>query len=216
MSESKRAIKMVTGTFLFCGLIVLLVPAIAGDRPLLTGRWERLPDESDSLDERIAEGLAYIDVEALQAARAAGHAAPRGAYRRKPTRKEVDSLLRFLDTVVPMQPLASIEHREPWVKLVYADGREREIYTDGRDLAAKVQTTAAQQDQKLQFASWEEDVLVIETNTSSGVSVLERYTRVNDPEKHEPVRLRVDVAIDSARFRDVLRLRNVYRPASGG
>lgn len=207
---------MLVSRSLFFILAIVSLQAVAANRPQLTGRWERLPDESDSLDELIAEGLEYIDVEALQAARAAGHAAPRGAYRRKPTKKEVDSLLRFLDTVVPMQPLALVEHREPWVRLVYADGREREIYTDGRDLAAKVQTTAAQQDQKLQFASWEEDVLVIETNTSSGVSVLERYSLVNDPEKHEPVRLRVEVAIDSARFRDVLRLRNVYRPAPGG
>lgn len=193
-----------------------MMPAVAGDRPLLSGRWERLPDESDNPDEFIAEGLEYIDMGAFQAARTEGRAAPRGAYRRKPTKKQVDSLLQFLDTVVPLQPLVSIEHREPWIKLVYADGREREIYTDGRDLAAKVQTTATQQDQKLQFASWEEDVLVIETNTSSGVSVLERYSLVNDPEKHEPARLRVEVAIDTARFRHVLKLNSVYRSVANG
>lgn len=204
---------MLASRYLFFILAVVALQAFAASRPQLSGRWEWLPDESDNPDELIAKGLEYIDVSAFQAARAAGHAAPKGAYRRKPTRKQVDSLLRFLDTVVPLRPLASIEHREPWVKLVYADGREREIYTDGRDLAAKVQTTAAHQDQKLQFASWEGDVLVIETNTSSGVSVLERYSLVNDPVKHEPAHLRVEIVIDSARFRDVLKLSNVYRPA---
>lgn len=199
----------------FFVLAILTFQAYAADRPLLSGRWERLPDESDNPGELIAESLEFIDLAAFQAARSTGRAAPRGAFRHKPTSKQVDSLLSFLDTVVPLQPLVSIEHREPWVKLVYTDGREREIYTDGRDLAAKVQTTAVEQDQKLQFASWEENVLVIETNSSSGVSVLERYSLVNDAGKHGPAHLRVEVAIDSARFRERVRLNSVYRPAGG-
>ena len=208
-----RAVKMTIRAFFFCGLILLLIPAAANNRPLLYGQWERLPDESDNLTELLAKSLEFIDVAAFQASRAAGYAAPVGAYRRKPTRKQVDSLFHFFDTVVPMQPLVSIEHREPWVKLTYTDGREREIYTDGRDLAASVQTTAARKDQKLQFASWEGDVLVVETNTSSGVSVLESYSLGSGSGKDEMIQLQVEIAIDSARLPDMLRFNSVYRSA---
>lgn len=193
---------------LFFLLAIVVFQAVADNRPLLSGHWEKLPDESDRPEELIARSLEYIDVGAFQAARSAGHPAPMGAFRRKPTQKQVDELFHFLDSVIPMQPLASIEHREPWVKLVYVDGREREIYTDGRDLAAKVQTTATRRDQKLQFAAWEGDVLAVETHASSGVSVLERYSLANGAK-----RLRVEIAIDSPRFPEVLSLDSIYRSA---
>lgn len=205
---------MLVSRSFFLILVFVVFQAVADNRSLLSGQWKWLPDESDDPRELIAESLEFIDVAAFQAARAAGHAAPVGAYRRRPARKQVDSVFRFFDTVVPMQPLASIEHREPWMKLIYTDGREREIYTDGRDLAASVQTTAARQDQKLQFASWEGNVLVVETNTSSGVSVLESYSLGSGSGKDEVIQLQVEIAIDSARLPDMLRFNSVYRSAA--
>lgn len=198
---------------IFIILIVISFQAAADSRPVLSGHWERLPDESNNPSELIAKSLEYIDLAALQAARSMGNRAPMGAFRRKPTPKQVDSLLHFFDTVVPLQPLVSIEHREPWIKLIYTDGREREIYTDGRDLAASVQTTAARQDQKLQYASWEKDILVVETHTGSGVSVLERYSLWRRPGEDEAMHLRVEVTIDTARLSEMLSLYSIYRSA---
>lgn len=195
-------------------IVSLQTAVVAEERPLLSGNWEWLPDESAVPRELIAESLEFIDLEAFQAARRTGRASSmRGPYRRKPTKKQVDSAFLLFDTVVPMQPLASIEHREPWVKLAYTDGREREVYTDGRDLAASVQTTAARQDQKLQFASWEKEVLVIETHSSSGVSVLERYTLKAGQGGNEAVYLQAEISIDSARLPDTLTIDSLYRSA---
>jgi hypothetical protein len=200
-------------TRIFLILIAISFQAFAESKPQLSGRWEWLPDESDDPGDLIAEGLEYIDIAALQTARSEGYATPAGAFRRKPGQKQVDALFRFFDSIVPMQPLASIEHREPWLKLIYADGREREIYTDGRDLAASVQTTATRQDQKLQFASWEKNTLVVETNTTSGVSMLERYSLSGRSEKGEATFLRVEIAIDSARLSEMMSINSIYRSA---
>ncbi|HEX7026512.1 MAG TPA: hypothetical protein VF268_04675 [Gammaproteobacteria bacterium] len=194
-------------------LMAMSFQVIADNRSSLSGQWEWLPDESDDPGRLIAKGLEYLDVAAFQVARSSGRTVPVGAFRRKPSEKQVDTLVGFFDAIVPLGPLASIEHREPWMKLGYADGREREIYTDGRDLAASVQTTAAQQAQKIQFASWEGATLVVETNTTSGVSVLERYSLEAHAEKDEARLLRVEVIIDSARLAEKISFNSVYRSA---
>lgn len=182
-------------------------PSVLTDKPRFHGAWLWAAKHSDDARKVITRHLTFINLSAMRLVQTRNGVMRVGNYRRTPTERQVESTFRLLDSIVPIQPLVRIEHAEPAITLIYADGRRREIYTDERDLDTSVQSTSARRAQKLVFASWERDALVIETNSNSGMSVLERY-RLN----RETGWLNVELSIDTPRLPDVLVLNYQYEP----
>lgn len=184
-------------------------PSVVADKPRFHGAWLWASKQSDDARKVITRHLTFVNLSAARLVYTRSGTMRVGNYRHTPTGRQVENTFRLLDSIVPIQPLVRIEHEEPAITLIYADGRRREIYTDERDLDASVQTTAARRAQKLAFASWEQDRLVIETHSNAGITVLERYAL-----DRETRRLNVELAIDTPRLPDVLVLNYQYQPAT--
>jgi hypothetical protein len=182
---------------------------VVTDKPVFHGAWLWVSKQSDDARKAITRQMTFVNLSAARMVHTRSGTMLLGNYRHPPTGKQVENTFRLLDSIVPIQPLVRIEHEEPAITLIYADGRRREIYTDERDLDVSVQTTAARRAQKLVFASWEQNRLVIETNSNAGITVLERYAL-----DRETKWLYVELAIDVPRLPDVLVLNYRYQPVT--
>ena len=187
---------------------LLLLPGIslAADLPYLGGDWRYDAQQSDDVPELISQRLKVLNRTGIRVINTSRGPVTLGRFRQLSQSEQINIIIELIDIAVSLEPLVEVLHQEPLMRLTYANDRVREVYTDGRDLATTVQSTANLAQQQLMFAAWEEDALVIETNTNSGAKILEYYRLDTDKQ-----RLLVDVSIDSSKMPRVLEYQRVYR-----
>lgn len=173
--------------------------------PLLEGDWFYVAKQSSDINKVLKKRLEYIDSTAARLATSGTNQYVVGSTRVRPTQEQIQQVLEFIDAIVPLNPLIAIEHDDPSLTLRYKDGRVRTVYTDGRDSDTTIQTTAKNIDQKLVFAAWEKKALVIETNSNSGTTIIERFKR----DKGEN-QLNIIMTINSVRLPKSISLEYVY------
>jgi hypothetical protein len=197
---------------LFSGFFIALQPSAAlaenDNTPIIAGSWYEDPERSDDLRRFLMKNFQYIDVTAVRFRGTRRGVVVGGNYRRNLSDRQVNELLDFLGSVIPLKPVIGIEQAETEVSLLYAGNEVRQIRLHGPNLPETRQSTAGKQDQNLVLAAWEEGGLVIETNSSSGVSVIERIS----VDKSEEVTLRIETVIDTPRLPANLVFNRYYKP----
>ena len=193
-------------------LILLQCGAVPAENalPMIAGRWYEDPAKSDDLRRFLVQNIQYIDVTAVRfrGTRTRGVVVG-GDYRRKLTDKQVNEMLNFIGSIVPLKPVVGIEQNETEVNLLYSGDEVREVRLQSSDVPETRQSTASKKDQSLVLAGWEEGVLVIETNSSSGVSVIER---IGLDRGAQEVTLRIQTIIDTPRLPVNLVFNRYYKP----
>jgi hypothetical protein len=132
-----------------------------------------------------------------------------GDYRRKLNDKQLSKILSYLGATVPLKPVTGIEQNETEISFLYSGDEVRKIRLQDMGFPETRQSTANQKDQGLVMAAWEGDVLTIETNSTSGVSVLER---IGLDRKAEELTLRIETIIDAPRLPVSLVFNRYYKP----
>jgi hypothetical protein len=178
--------------------------------PMIAGRWYEDPARSDDLRGFLVKNLQYIDFTAVRfrGTRSRGVVVG-GDYRRKLSDKQVNDMLNFIGSIVPLKPVIGIEQSETGVNLLYSGDEMREVQLQSSGITETRQSTASKKDQSLVLAAWEDEALVIETNSSSGVSVIERIGL--DREAQE-VTLKIQTIIDTPRLPVNLVFNRYYKP----
>lgn len=196
------------------GILVLLIffnPSWAENtRPSVAGPWYEDPSRSDDLRKFLQQNIQYIDISAVRfrGTRSRG-AVITGNYRRKLSDKKVNEMLNFINAIVPLKPVIGIEQSETEVIFLYPEKETRLVRLLDVDLPETRQSTANKRDQSLVLAAWEEDVLIIETNSTSGVSVVEK---IGLDKNAEEITLRVETIIDTPRLPVNLIFNRYYKP----
>jgi hypothetical protein len=197
---------------LFSGFFVALQPGAGlaenDNTPVIAGSWYEDPERSDDLRRFLMKNFQYIDVTAVRFRGTRRGVVVGGNYRRNLSDRQVNELLNFLGSVIPLKPVIGIEQAETEVSLLYAGNEVRQIRLHGPNLPETRQSTASKQDQNLVLAAWEEGMLVIETNSTSGVSVMEKISL----DKSEEVTLRIETVIDTPRLPANLVFNRYYKP----
>ncbi len=205
-SARRRLISLFSIVAILCASVVLGHVSATGNLSI-AGEWVFDVEKSDDLHKSLAKRLEFLDLSSARRVNTSDGPVVLGKVRRRPTEKQITELIQALDKIVPLKPLVKTYHQGAVVNLFYADGRERRIYTDGRDSATTVQSTAMNHDQQLVIAAWEEQALIVETNTNSGIEILESY-KVNQ----EDGSLQVIISVDSAALPKSLQVNYVYLP----
>jgi hypothetical protein len=107
-----------------------------------------------------------------------------------------------------LKPVTGIEQSETAISFLYSDDETRKVFLQDASFSESRQSTASQKDQGLVLAAWEEDVLTIETNSTSGVSIVERIGL--DKQAEEPT-LRIETIIDAPRLPGSLVFNRYYK-----
>lgn len=175
----------------------------------IAGRWYEDTARSDDLRKFLVKNFQYIDVSAVRFRGTRRGVVVGGDYRRKLSDKQVNELLNFLSSIVPLKPIIGIEQSEAEVSLLYSGDEVREIRLHDPDLPETRQSTASKKDQSLVLAAWEEGMLVIETNSTSGVSVIEK---IGLDKSEEEIALRIETIIDTPRLPVNLAFNRYYKP----
>lgn len=194
------------------GILVLLQPHAVkaqDDGAKIAGRWYEDTARSDDLRKFLIKNFHYIDVTAVRFRGTRRGVVVGGDYRRKLSDKQVNELMNFLGSIVPLKPIIGIEQAETEVSLLYDGDEVREISLHGSNLPETRQSTASKKDQNLVLAAWEDGVLVIETNSTSGVRVIEK---IGLDKSEEEVALRVEMIIHTPRLPVNLIFNRYYRP----
>jgi hypothetical protein len=195
---------------------ILLFPADMalgeGARPLIAGYWYEDQARSDDLRRFLQENIQYIDVSAVRfrGTRNRGVVVG-GSYRRKLSDKQLNEMLEFIGSIVPLKPVIRIEQSEMEVSLLYSGDEVREVplQVQGAQQGETRQSTASKKHQNLVLAAWEEGILVIETNSTSGVSVVER---IGLDRAAQEITLRIETIIDTPRLPIDLVFNRYYKP----
>ncbi len=175
----------------------------------ITGSWFEDTTQSDDLHRFLSKNLQYIDVSAVRFRGTRRGVIVGGEYRRKLTDKQISKILNYLGATVPLKPVTGIEQSETVVSFLYSGDEIRKVPLQDVSYSESRQSTASQKDQGLVLAAWEEDVLTIETNSTSGVSILERIGL--DKQATEPT-LRIETIIDAPRLPGSLVFNRYYKP----
>jgi hypothetical protein len=178
-------------------------------RSSITGSWFEDTAQSDDLHRFLTKNLQYIDVSAVRFRGTRRGVVVGGDYRRKLSDKQINKILNYLGATVPLKPVTGIEQSETTVSFLYSGDEIRKVPLQDVDYSQSRQSTASQKDQGLVLAAWEEDVLTIETNSTSGVSILERVGL--DKQAEEPT-LRIQTIIDAPRLPGSLVFNRYYKP----
>jgi hypothetical protein len=175
------------------------------------GPWYEDPLRSDDLRKFLMKNMRYIDISAVRFIGTRRGVIAVGDYRRKLSDKQVSQMLGFIDTVVPLKPVTRIEQSDREVSFVYSEDNVRKISVQAQeaDFLNTRQSTANKKDQSLVLAAWEEDILVIETNSTSGVSVIEK---IGLDKTAEQMTLRIQTIIDTPRLPIALTFNRYYTP----
>ncbi|HEX5055371.1 MAG TPA: hypothetical protein VFX02_02630 [Gammaproteobacteria bacterium] len=178
--------------------------------PMIAGRWYEDPVRSDDLRRFLVQNIQYIDFTAIRfrGTRSRGVVVG-GDYRRKLSDKQVNEMLNFIGSIVPLKPVIGIEQSETEVNLLYSGDEMREVRLQSSGIPETRQSTASKKDQNLVLAAWEEGVLVIETNSSSGVSVIER---IGLDRGAQEITLKIQTIIDTPRLPVNLVFNRYYKP----
>ncbi|HEY3487091.1 MAG TPA: hypothetical protein VGL10_03415 [Gammaproteobacteria bacterium] len=196
-----------------CGVYIFLQLSVclAGHSPsLIGGPWYADIVRSDDFDKYLLENMRYIDLSAIKfVSTRSRNVLLTGNYRRRLNAKQIAEIRSFIDAIVPLDPIVRIEQSETGMRFFYPGNRIREIRISEADLVETRQTTALQKDHSLILASWEEGTLIIETNTTSGVSILEKIGLDNEA---EAVVLRVEMTIDTPKLPKKIILNRYYTP----
>ena len=178
--------------------------------PMIAGRWYEDSSRSDDLRRFLIQNIQYIDFTAVRFRGTRNRGVVLGGnYRRKLSDKQVNEMLDFIGAIVPLKPVIGIEQGETEVDLLYSGDEVRHIRLQSADMVETMQSTANKKDQSLVLAGWEEGVLVIETNSSSGVSVIER---IGLDREAEEVTLKIQTIIDTPRLPVNLVFNRYYKP----
>lgn len=194
------------------GILVLQHPDTVqaqNDSAMIAGRWYEDTARSDDLRKFLIKNFHYIDVTAVRFRGTRRGVVVGGDYRRKLSDKQVSELMDFLGSIVPLKPLMGIEQTETRVSLLYDGNEAREISLHGSSLPETRQSTASKKDQNLVLAAWEDGVLVIETNSTSGVRVIEK---IGLDKSEEEQALRVEMIIHTPRLPVNLIFNRYYMP----
>src|SRR5690242_533585 len=93
-------------------LILLQSDGVSAENapPMIAGRWYEDSGRSDDLRHFLAQNIQYIDFTAIRfrGTRNRGVTAA-GNYRRKLSNKQVDEMLNFIGSIVPLKPVIGIE-----------------------------------------------------------------------------------------------------------
>jgi hypothetical protein len=207
MRHILNCLAFITGIFILLQSNVSLAEDV---RSSITGPWFEDPLRSDDLRGFLSKNLQYIDVSAIRfrGTRSRG-AVMVGDYRRKLNDKQLNKILNYLGATVPLKPVTGIEQNETEVSFLYSGDEIRKIHLQDVGIPETRQSTGSQKDQGLVMAAWEGDVLTIETNNTSGVSVLER---IGLDRKAEELTLRIEIIIDAPRLPVSLVFNRYYKP----
>ncbi len=178
----------------------------------INGPWYEDSLRSDDLRKFLMKNMRYIDISSVRfiSTRSRGVMAV-GDFRRKLSDKQITRMLDFIDAVVPLKPVTRIEQGDKEVSFIYAEDNIRKVSVEAQDadFLETRQSTANKKDQSLVLAAWEEDVLIIETNSTSGVSVVEKIGL--DKTAEQPT-LRIQTIIDTPRLPIALVFNRYYTP----
>lgn len=195
------------------GILLLLQPDpgwAESARPLIAGRWYEDQARSDDLRKFLKKNLQYIDVTAVRfrGTRSKGVVVS-GDYRRKLSDRQVNEMLDFIGAIVPLRPVIGIEQSDTEVSLLYSGDEVREVPLQTSNVPETRQSTASKKDESLVLAAWEEGILVIETNSTSGVSVVEKIGLDNTAQE---ITLRIQTIINTPKLPVNLVFNRYYKP----
>lgn len=194
------------------GILILLPPdaiLAQNDSTVIAGRWYEDTSRSDDLRRFLIKNFHYIDVTAVRFRGTRRGVVVGGDYRRKLSDRQVNELMNFLGSIVPLKPIIGIEQTDTEVSLLYDGNEVRVVSLHGSNLPETRQSTASKKDQNLVLAAWEDGVLVIETNSTSGVRVIEK---IGLDKSEEPTALRVEMIINTPRLPVNLVFNRYYMP----
>jgi hypothetical protein len=199
--------------WMVCVLAVWLLPVtvLAADKTSITGSWKLSVEKSHDIRKVISARMKYVDKRNMRILNTYNGPALVGIMVRRPDDKQITEIVDFIDTIIPVEPLVGIEQSGQSVKLVYQENKEREILLTRSDAAETMQSTAIDKDQALIMAAWENDSLIIETNTTSGAKAIEKFELVM---RNQIQLLKVSVGINAAKFRAPIFYDRYYMPAA--
>ncbi|MBA3582564.1 MAG: hypothetical protein H0W44_08960 [Gammaproteobacteria bacterium] len=119
--------------------------------------------------------------------------------------QQLDKLYSYLDSIVPLAALQQTRYDGSAITLHYANKFTRHINLNNSD-PSSTQTLSNQTDQHLVVASQTNNIITIETNTSSGAQIVETYT-LNAANQQ----LKLDLEIRTPRFIKAQKLHFVYQ-----
>jgi hypothetical protein len=207
-----RGRRLLAGLAFVVGTFILLQPNVGfaeDTRSAITGPWFEDPGQSDDLRRFLLKNLQYIDISAIRFRGTRRGVVVGGDYKRQLSDKQLNKILNYLSATVPLKPVTGIEQSETAVSFLYSGDETRKVLLQDASFSESRQSTASQKDQGLVLAAWEEDVLTIETNSTSGVSILERIGL--DKQAEEPT-LRIETIIDAPRLPGSLVFNRYYKP----
>jgi hypothetical protein len=210
MSALFRSGRKLVGRVLVA-VALLPLTAWADDKSSIEGSWKLNVEKSHDIRKVVMSRMKYIDRSNMRILSTYSGPALVGIQVRRPDDKQITEMVNFIDSIIPVEPLVSIEQSGQSVKLTYKENRKREIYLTRPEALETMQSTAIDKDQVLTLAAWENDSLIIETNTTSGAKAIEKFELVV---RNQVQTLKVSVGINAAKFRMPIFYDHYYMPVA--